>query len=93
MIGDPALQDAEEQRPPIGAGPPAVTPDQCQHGVLHDVQRILRVPDAEAGHVEGPFLDLRKEGIHLRAVIHGVAVSAPEVADFRGGLSSISRAC
>ena len=60
MIGDPALQDAEEQRPPLVRGPVGVTPHQGEHGVLHDVQRLIPIRNGEPGHVVGPLLHLRQ---------------------------------
>jgi len=46
-VTDPVLQDPVEQRPPLRGRPMGVTRGETQHCVLHDVERLVAVPQRD----------------------------------------------
>ena len=42
-----------------------IAPRELQHGVLHDVERVIRIPDRDLGDLEGPLFDTRQESFEL----------------------------
>ena len=58
-------EDAEEQRSPLIDRPASVSPDESEHGVLHDVHRFLRVAGHGPGHDECLSLHAAEEIVQI----------------------------
>lgn len=62
---DAALQNAVEQRPPFLLIAVSILLDQLEHGVLHQVQRIVGTIGRNLCNTVGPALYIRKEPIEF----------------------------
>ena len=61
MIADHVLQDALEQHGKLGRGTGSIVLRQFQHGVLHHVEREVRIAHGIYGLLVGPPLRLREK--------------------------------
>ena len=66
-VANAALQDAVEQRPPFFRIASAVMAREREHGVLHNVERLIPVTGGELRHAEGASFDTGKETLQTCA--------------------------
>ena len=84
MVVDRILKDALEQERQLGRGTVGIFLRQLEHGVLHDVERGVLVPDREHRVLERPPLDAGEEGRDFLRGRQGSLVAPVGAA--RGGL-------
>ena len=75
-VVDAAVEHAPEQRRPFLGRALAVTADEAEHRLLHEVERVLALARGEFGHAPGATLDAAQEGFQrTRGVTGGRGVA------------------
>ena len=77
VVGDTAAQDREEKGSPFVDWPVAVLAGQGEHGVLHDIERIIIIPHCVAGHVPGPLFHSGQEDVQFCCLAHLLFLTNP----------------
>ena len=88
-VVDAAIDDAIEQRRPVGAGVPAVIAHETEHRVLHQIERLVARAGRKFGHAQRAPLDaaqklLKRARSFMRADVHAAIVERGHQAGIRG---------
>ncbi len=62
-VANTTLQNTVKERPPLPFGPVAIVLHQLQHGILHEIQRLVLIPCGNLCHTECPPFDPCQEPI------------------------------
>ena len=68
-VRDSIIEDPVEQRRPFGLCFVRIAPDQFQHGILHQVQRFVRITRRVACDPESPALHILQKRLHSPSLV------------------------